>query len=374
MPKNKVKFNLKNIHYALLTLSAQNVPSFGMPVPVPGAVSLSLDANGEPENFYADGGVYYVINNNMGYDGDLELAMIPESFRTDVLKETLDANGVLVENSESNIAPFALLFEFDGDQKHIRHVLYNCAASRPGIEGKTNEESKEVQTETLTINRHRLWAAQAVLTAVALVALGLSASVVIRSIRTARLNRSLIAMHTVVGKAPEAEIAAPPLEQATGDEKHGATSRLGKLEPMSMPDGSPIQDTQWTVEESGENTRQVAAASFHRTDLDILSDMQKLAKENPDTVGWIGIGGVVYQPVVYRDNEFYLNHDFTGAKNASGTLFLDVNSPLAEDTQNLLIHGHSMNDGSMFGILTHYRKLEFLRRHPLITFSTLWEK
>ena len=77
--------------------------------------------------------------------------MIPESFRTDVLRETLDANGVLVENSGSELAPFALLFEFDGDQKHIRHVLYNCSASRPGIEGKTNEESREVQTETLTI-------------------------------------------------------------------------------------------------------------------------------------------------------------------------------------------------------------------------------
>ena len=104
MSKNKVKFNLKNVHYALLTLSAQNVPSYGKPVPVPGAVSLSLDAN-----------------------------------------------GVLVENSESNLAAFALLFEFDGDQKHIRHVMYNCSASRPGIEGKTNEESREVQTETLTI-------------------------------------------------------------------------------------------------------------------------------------------------------------------------------------------------------------------------------
>ena len=150
MPKNKVKFNLKNVHYALLTLT-NNVPSYGAPVPMPGAVSLSLDANGEPENFYADGIVYYVINNNMGYDGDLELAMIPESFRTDALGETLDSNGVLVESSESELAAFALLFEFDGDQKHIRHVLYNCSASRPGIEGKTNEENREVQTETLTI-------------------------------------------------------------------------------------------------------------------------------------------------------------------------------------------------------------------------------
>ena len=151
MSENKVKFNLKNAHYALLTYDENNNPVYGTPVKMPGAVSISLDANGEPENFYADGIAYYVINNNMGYDGNLELAMIPESFRTDVLNETLDDKGVLVESSESELAPFALLFEFDGDKKHIRHVLYNCSASRPGIEGKTNEEEKEVQTETLTI-------------------------------------------------------------------------------------------------------------------------------------------------------------------------------------------------------------------------------
>lgn len=148
---NKVKFNLKNAHYALLTIAEDGTVSFGTPTPMPGSVSISLDANGEPENFYADGVAYYVINNNMGYDGDLELAMIPESFRTEVLKEVLDAKGVLIENSEVELASFALLFEFDGDQKHIRHALYNCSASRPKIEGKTNEDSKEVQTETLTV-------------------------------------------------------------------------------------------------------------------------------------------------------------------------------------------------------------------------------
>ena len=149
--KNKVKFNICNVHYALITVDDDGDVTFGTPVAMPGAVSLSLEPNGGPSNFYADGYAYYTISNNMGYEGDLELAMVPESFRTDVLKESLDDNSVLVESANVETANFALLFEFDGDVKKIRHVLYNCSAARPNIESATNEEEIEVQTETLAI-------------------------------------------------------------------------------------------------------------------------------------------------------------------------------------------------------------------------------
>ena len=154
--KNKVKFNICNVHYAPITKAEDGSVTFETPVAMPGAVSISLDPTGEPESFYADGVEYYVINNNQGYDGDLELAMIPESFRTDILKEEQDANKVLVENSNSETGSFASLFEFDGDVRKFRHVLYNCSASRPSIESKTNEDEKEVQTETLTVKARPL--------------------------------------------------------------------------------------------------------------------------------------------------------------------------------------------------------------------------
>ncbi len=153
---NKVKFNICNVHFALLSQDASGNVSWGTPVPLPGAVSLSLDPTGEPESFYGDGVEYFVVNNNQGYSGDLELAMIPEAFRTDVLMETADSNNVLVENANSQTGHFALLFEFDGDAKKIRHVMYNCSASRPQISSQTNTEKKDVQTEKLSIKARPL--------------------------------------------------------------------------------------------------------------------------------------------------------------------------------------------------------------------------
>lgn len=97
--------------------------------------------------YYADNIAYYVVNNNSGYECDLEIALIPESFLTHIMQEELDGNGVLAENANAELEHFAFLFEFDGDQRHIRHVMYNCVASRPAVEGDTNEDSKEVKTD-----------------------------------------------------------------------------------------------------------------------------------------------------------------------------------------------------------------------------------
>ena len=148
---NKVKFGLKNCHYALVTLAADGTATFGTPVAMPGAVSLSLDAEGENEPFYADDSVYYMVSDNNGYSGDLELALIPESFLTDILHETEDSNGVLYENKDVEPEHFALLFEFTGDQRKIRHCMYYCSASRPSVSGNTREDTTEVQTETLSL-------------------------------------------------------------------------------------------------------------------------------------------------------------------------------------------------------------------------------
>ena len=149
---NKVKFGLKNCHYALATLDPDtNVVTFGTPVAIPGAVNLSLDPEGDTEPFYADDMVYYTTTANNGYSGDLELALLPDHFRTAILKETEDTNGVMIEDSTVETEHFALLFEFSGDKKKIRHCLYYCSAARPTIEGSATEDSKEVQTETLEI-------------------------------------------------------------------------------------------------------------------------------------------------------------------------------------------------------------------------------
>ena len=152
---NKVKYGLSNVHYAPLTEavdeSGNTTYTYETPVRIPGGVELSLEAKGETTAKRADNVNYYVSVSNNGYEGDLTIVLIPESFRIDILGETKGTNGMILDYSDAAPKPFALLFQFEGDALATRHVLYNCKCSRPALASKTTEESIETQDDGLSI-------------------------------------------------------------------------------------------------------------------------------------------------------------------------------------------------------------------------------
>lgn len=154
--ENKVQFNLKNVHYSVLTrtqTSSGTTYAFATPVKVPGAVNLNLSQQGSIQKFYADGIVYYKAAQNNGYEGDLEMARFIDQMRKDIWGDTLGSTSkVLTENANVEPKEFALLFQIDGDVDNDLFVLYNCVGTRPAISSKTNEDSKPPVTQTSTIS------------------------------------------------------------------------------------------------------------------------------------------------------------------------------------------------------------------------------
>lgn len=149
--ENKVQFNLKNVHYAVLTEEGDS-PVWATPVHVPGAVTLTMDAQGEVKPFYADGIVYYRSVSNDGYAGDLEMARYPDQMLKDVWGMTInETDKVLKENANIEPKAFALLYQIDGDVDNQHYCLYNCIGTRPGIGGETKTSTKEPKTNSSSI-------------------------------------------------------------------------------------------------------------------------------------------------------------------------------------------------------------------------------
>lgn len=148
---DKVKFGIKNVHVFPITAWSDGVPTYGTAINVPGTVSLTLDKQGDTNDFYADNIKYYTSVANNGYSGSLEVAIIPDDFRTKILGYKTDTKNVLVEDIvEPN--HFAMTFEEDGDVSGTKFVLYNGTASRPSLDKSTTTESKEPSTQTLDIS------------------------------------------------------------------------------------------------------------------------------------------------------------------------------------------------------------------------------
>ena len=147
---NKVKYGLSNVYYAKATIDSSNVATYDAPVAWPGAVNLSLSAEGDTTKFRADNIDYWVGQANNGYSGDFESALIPDSFKKDILGYIEGTGSILVEDAQAKTTPFALMFQFEGDEKNTRHVFYNVTCTRPTVSGQTTDETIEPQTETVT--------------------------------------------------------------------------------------------------------------------------------------------------------------------------------------------------------------------------------
>ena len=155
MAENKVQFNLKNVHYALLIASNEGGKvsyAWETPVAVPGAVTLTLDPAGDVTPFYADGVIYYSAVSNQGYSGSLEMARFPDQMLQEIWGFTKgETSMVLTENASVNPKDFALLYQIDGDAGNQYYVMYNCTATRPGVGSATTTASKEPQTQTTNL-------------------------------------------------------------------------------------------------------------------------------------------------------------------------------------------------------------------------------
>ncbi len=109
--------------------------------------------------------------------------------------------------------------------------------------------------------------------------------------------------------------------------------------------------------------------------LTVSSVFDELQQRNRDIVAWLSIEGELDEPVVQRDNEFYLTHNALQQESVTGALFLDENCDLIHVPTQMVIHGHNMKEGAMFGMLKKYKVkgAEFYREHAFIDFNTLYE-
>lgn len=148
---NKIKYGIKSATIFPATIAADGSATYGTAIPVPGSVSLTLDQQGDTTPFYADNIVYYTSVANNGYEGDWEVAKLPDAVLTQILGYIEDTNGVLIEDANAAVVHFAFAFQFEGDTHARRHILYNCTMNRPSVAGSTKEEAIEPQTETVTI-------------------------------------------------------------------------------------------------------------------------------------------------------------------------------------------------------------------------------
>ena len=105
----------------------------------------------------------------------------------------------------------------------------------------------------------------------------------------------------------------------------------------------------------------------------LVSRIQKLRKKSKYIIGWITMDDLD-EPVVHKDNTYFLTHDATGSHNSNGAIFMDEGISLLTRPYTILLYGHNMKSGAMFGHLRKYEKYSYCSRHRVFQFDTLYEE
>ena len=123
------------------------------------------------------------------------------------------------------------------------------------------------------------------------------------------------------------------------------------------------------------------AVTIHRTEeseveLEVLEEYQTLYNKNKSLIGWLKIDdtNIDYPVMQTVNNEYYLDHNYTQEYDKNGSLFLDKDCDIVHRNTNLIIYGHHMKSGKMFGNLNKYSSEEYCRKHSTIQFDTIYEK
>lgn len=121
--------------------------------------------------------------------------------------------------------------------------------------------------------------------------------------------------------------------------------------------------------------------SVEQKEPQILSEYLRLYEMNQDLIGWLKIEGTrIDYPVMQtpEDENYYIDKGFDREKNSNGSLILDTSCQMGNAYQtpstNLIIHGHHMRSGEMFGDLEKYRDVSYAKAHERIQLDTLYEK
>ncbi len=121
-----------------------------------------------------------------------------------------------------------------------------------------------------------------------------------------------------------------------------------------------------------------APNAFQKNADGVFIGFEELIKQNPDIVGWIKVDGTNIDNPVYKttDNDYYINHNMNKKQSKYGAVFADYQNIIAKEgnSQSVVLYGHHMSDGSMFASLKNYRNLDFYKTHPIIDFTTLYNK